>query len=218
MSASAHPSEHDLLERDLEQREHGRLLALVHLQHRSQQLRVVDHDVVAEKDRERLVAHVLARDRHRVPEPEGIALADVVDVGEVVHHAHLVELVELVGLLEVVLELEIAVEVVLDGVLAAAGDHEDVGEAGRHRLFDDVLDRRLVDDRQHLLGLALRHRQEPRAEPGGGDHRFRHGLLHCRHRGVAHVDDATRQPSEPSRPPGSRPSSSPRNRRFKLEA
>ena len=42
-----------------------------------------------------------------------------------------------------------------------------------HRLLDHVLDRRLVDDRQHLLGLALRRREEPRAEPGGGDDRLR---------------------------------------------
>ena len=38
-----------------------------------------------------------------------------------------------------------------------------------HGLLDHVLDGRLVDDRQHLLGLRLGGRQEPGAEPGGGD-------------------------------------------------
>ena len=38
-----------------------------------------------------------------------------------------------------------------------------------HRLLDHVLDGRLVDDRQHLLGLGLGGRQEAGAEAGGGD-------------------------------------------------
>ena len=70
------------------------------------------------------------------------------------------------------LELEVAVEVVLERSLAAAGDEQDVLEAGGHGLLDDVLDGRLVDDRQHLLGRRLGGRQEPRAEPGRGDDRL----------------------------------------------
>ena len=108
----------------------------------------------------------------RVAEPERVALADVVDVGELGDVLHLLEQVVLALLLEVVLELEVAVEVVLDRALAAAGDDEDVGEPGPHRLLDHVLDRRLVDDRQHLLGLALGGRQEPGPEARGGDHRL----------------------------------------------
>ena len=37
------------------------------------------------------------------------------------------------------------------------------------RLLDAVLDDRLVDQRQHLLGLRLGGRQEARAEAGGGE-------------------------------------------------
>ncbi len=140
------------------------------VEHRAEQRGVVDHDVVAEQHRERLVADVLARDGHRVTEPERIALSDVVDVGEVVDDLDVGEHAQLVRLFQVVLELEVAVEVVLDRVLAASGDDEDVGQAGLDRLLDDVLDRRLVDDRQHLLRLALRDRQEPRTQSGGGDH------------------------------------------------
>ena len=36
-------------------------------------------------------------------------------------------------------------------------------------LFDDVLDRRLVDDGEHLLGHRLGRRKEARSESGGGD-------------------------------------------------
>ena len=116
----------------------------------------------------------MARDRHRVPEAERIALADVVDVGEVGRELHFLQEVVLARVVEEVLELEVAVEVVLDRALVAAGDDQDVGEPGLHGLFDDVLDRGLVDDRQHLLGRALRRRQEARAQAGGGDHRLAH--------------------------------------------
>ncbi|MBL5973831.1 MAG: hypothetical protein D3X82_08725 [Candidatus Leucobacter sulfamidivorax] len=51
-------------------------------------------------------------------------------------------------------------------------------QAGRHGLLDDVLDRRLVDDRQHLLRHGLRRGQEPRAEARGRDHGLRDGALH----------------------------------------
>src|ERR1700730_1528051 len=66
---------------------------------------------------------------------------------------------------------------VLDRPLASSGDDQDVGDAGRDGLLDDVLDRRLVDDRKHLLGLALRRGKEPRSEPCGRDHRLSHRLL-----------------------------------------
>jgi hypothetical protein len=80
-------------------------------------LRVVDHDVVAKQDDERFVADVLARDRYRVTETERIALSDVVDVGDVVDNLDVGELVELPGPLEEVLEFDVAIEVVFDGVL-----------------------------------------------------------------------------------------------------
>ena len=110
------------------------MLTLVHVEHRLEQARVVDHDVVAEEHRERFVADVLACDRHRMTEAERIALADVVDVGDVVDDLDVGELVELPGLLEVVLELEVAIEVVFDGVLPAPGDDEDVAQTRRRPL------------------------------------------------------------------------------------
>ena len=73
---------------------------------------------------------------------------------------------------EVVLELERAVEVVDDGALAAAGDHDHLLDPAGDRLLDAVLDRRLVDERQHLFRLRLGDRQESRAETGGGKDRL----------------------------------------------
>ena len=108
--------------------------------------------------------------RDRVAESERVLLADVVDVAEVRRLLDLLQQVVAALLLQVVLELEVAVEMVLDRPLAPPGDDEDVGEPGPDRLLHHVLDRRLVDDREHLLGLALGHRQEPGAESRRRDH------------------------------------------------
>ena len=70
--------------------------------------------------------------------------------------------------LERVLELELAVEMVLDDALVAAGDEDEMLDAGLARLIDRVLDQRPVDDRQHLLGHGLGGRQEAGAETGDG--------------------------------------------------
>ena len=112
----------DLVGRHFFERDHRPAAALVDVEHRAQQRTVVDHDVVGEQHRERLVTDVMARDRDRVAEPERIALAHVVDVGELGRELHFLQQVVLAALLEVVLELEVAVEVVLDRALAAAGD------------------------------------------------------------------------------------------------
>ena len=59
---------------------------------------------------------------------------------------------------------------VLERPLVAPGHEQDVVQPGRDGLLDDVLDRRLVDDRQHLLGRGLGRGQEPRAEARRRDH------------------------------------------------
>ena len=82
------------------------------------------------------------------------------DVSRVLHH---LQEVELALLLELCLKRRRRVEVILDGALAVAADDEDLLDAARERLFDDVLDGRLIDDWQHLLRRRLRSRQEARA-------------------------------------------------------
>ena len=61
---------------------------------------------------------------------------------------------------------------VLDGALGAAGDEDHVGDAGGDRLFDRILDQRLVDDRQHFLGAGLGRRQETRSQAGDRKYGF----------------------------------------------
>jgi len=70
------------------------------------------------------------------------------------------------------LELILVVEVILDGAFIGATNDDDVGNAGRDGLFDNILNNRLVDDRQHLLGHSFGHGQETRTETGGADNCF----------------------------------------------
>ena len=68
------------------------------------------------------------------------------------------------------LELELLVEVVFDDALVAAGDEDEMLDAGFTRLVHGVLDQRPVDDREHFLGHGFGCRQETRTESGNGEH------------------------------------------------
>ena len=61
---------------------------------------------------------------------------------------------------------------VLDRVLAAARDQDDVVDAGGDGLFHAVLNDRFVDEWQHLFGLRLGGREKACAESGGGEDRL----------------------------------------------
>ncbi len=57
---------------------------------------------------------------------------------------------------------------ILERALAAPGDEDDLFDPGLQRLFDRILDQRLVDDGQHLLGHRLGRGQKPRAQASDG--------------------------------------------------
>ena len=83
-----------------------------------------------------------------------------------------VELRRLAAIGERVHQFELDVEIILDDVLVAAGDEDEVLDAGFARLVDHILDHRLVDDGQHLLRDRLGGRQKTRAETGHRDDGF----------------------------------------------
>jgi hypothetical protein len=101
------------------------------------------------------------------------------------HHAgdllHLRGQLRLAARRQRVLELVRVIEVVLDRALAAAVDQHDLLDAGGDRLLDDELDRRRVDDGQHLLGDGLGGGQEAGAQTGGGDHGLANARLRVGH-------------------------------------
>ena len=67
------------------------------------------------------------------------------------------------------------VEMVFNGALAAAGDEDHMADAGGVGLFHRILNQRLVDHRQHFLGLGFGGRQKPCAQAGDGEN----GDLQC---------------------------------------
>ena len=72
-------------------------------------------------------------------------------------------------------QLDVDVEMILDGVLASAGDDDDVLDAGLDRFLDAVLNDRLVDERKHFFRLCLGRRKEARAQSGGREDDFANG-------------------------------------------
>jgi hypothetical protein len=113
-----------------------------------------------------------------VAEAERFPLAHVGEVDQVRDLADLGEQVLLAPGLEKGLELDGHVEVVLDRVLSAPGDEDDVVDARRHRFFHAVLDDRLVDERQHFLRLRLGGGQEPGTQARRREDRFTNRFAH----------------------------------------
>ena len=70
-------------------------------------------------------------------------------------------------------QLFVWTEVILDRLLAFAGHQQHVIDSGGGGFFDDVLNRRLVENRQQLLRDSLGGGQHPRPETRGGDDGFR---------------------------------------------
>jgi hypothetical protein len=108
---------------------------------------VVDQ-VVAEHDREGLVADERGRAQHRMAEAERGALPDEVHIGQLAGPPHRPQPVGVAFLLQRRFQLRRVVEVIGERLLAASGDHQDLGQPGIDRLFDDVLQRRGIHHRQ----------------------------------------------------------------------
>ena len=110
---------------------------------------IANHHIVREDHRERLVADDLLGHEDGMPEAELLLLADVRDLSQVRDVPDLAEHVDVALFLEQPLELIRGVEVILDRALLARRD-------------DD-------HERQHLLRLGLRRRQEAGPPSGGGE-------------------------------------------------
>ena len=125
------------------------------------------HDHVGEEHGEGLVADELAGAPDGVAEAERRLLAGEAHLaGRRQVAGELLERRLAAALAQRRLELDLDVEMVLDDRLVAAGDQDEMLDAGLARLVDDILDQRPVDDRQHLLRHRLGRRQEAGAEAG----------------------------------------------------
>ena len=170
-----------LLWRHLHERDDARAALIVHLDHALEQWVAAIDQVVAQQHRERIVTDMLAGTPDRMAEPEWLPLAQKVHLGEIARLVHLVKPLAIALLLECLLELGHVIEMARQVLFVAPGDDEHVVQPGSDGFFDHVLNRRLVDDRQHLFRHRLCRGQESSAEPCGRNHCFRHrtALLRC---------------------------------------
>jgi len=90
-------------------------------------------------------------------------LTDVMDINGPRLAHHLQEL-SLPLLLELHLQRRCRIEVILNGPLRMAADDQDLLNPACQRLFNNVLDCRLVHNRQHLFWRRLRRRQKSRTK------------------------------------------------------
>ena len=139
-------------------------------------------NVINEEQSKRLIAHVRSGFEDGVTKALRVALTNVVNVGEVggtsdALQAHLVTL-----FFELYFKLKIAIEVILQRILVASGDHEYVGEPSIHGFFNHVLNDGLVYNRQHLFGKCLRRRKKPRSQTGNGNNGFER--MGCGHEAI----------------------------------
>jgi hypothetical protein len=120
-----------------------------------------------------------------VTEAKGFFLANVGDINHVGDGAHNIQQVGFSALFEHAFELVADVEVIFDGLLAAAGDDENLIAAGGHGFFDSILDDGLVHQREHFFRLGFGGGQEAGSEAGGGEYSF--GDFHLRHKGGRYI-------------------------------
>ncbi len=135
--------------------------------HLRQARHLAHHQIVGEQHGKRFVADELARAPDGMAEAERGLLARVGDLPRLRQaRFELLEHVFLAALAQGRLELEGAVEMIVDRALAPARDKEELLDPGRLGLLDRVMNERLVDDRQHLFRHRLGRRQEPGSQPG----------------------------------------------------
>ena len=131
---------------------------------------VLAHDhVVAVHDHEGVIAGEGLGHQNGVAKAEGLLLAHKEDVGQPGNAQASLQRSLLAGLGQSGLQLGGAVKVILDNVLVAADDNQNIRDARTDSLLHNVLNGGLVHNGQHLLGHGLGGGQHTGAQAGGGD-------------------------------------------------
>ncbi len=130
-------------------------------------------------------------------EAKSFLLPRIGERGEIADGMHQFGLGLFAAAFEEMLQLGGVVEVIFDGRLAAPRDDDYVFNFGGQALFDDVLNSRLVYERQHLLGNDLTpvSGEKPRSQPCRGDDGFAYALDWIGHREFFRVRPSQRRAS-----------------------
>ncbi len=129
------------------------------------------NQVIRKVDEERLVTYGRAGAQHRMPKAQRLALS-YVNAGDTRRNDPLDQCQEffLAGFDQRLLKLRIGVKMIFNCALRATRHEDQPGRTRLYCLFDRVLDQRLVDDWQHLLGARLGCWQEPGTPSCDGEH------------------------------------------------
>ena len=138
-----------------------------------------DH-VIAVDDNEGIIAGEGLGGVHSMAQTQRLLLAHKEDVCHVGDAKALFQSLFLAGLCQLFFQLRAAVKVILNDALVAAQNDEDIGDAGTHSFFHQILDGRLVHNGEHLLGHGLCGGQHAGAQACRGDDGFT-DLLHGKH-------------------------------------
>ena len=151
---------------------------VVDLDHLLQAAGLALHHHVGQQHRERLVADEFAGTPDGMAEAERNLLAG--EAGRARLRQVLGEEIErllLAAAGQCGLKLVLDVEMILDHRLVAAGDEDQMLDAGLARLVDRILDQRAVDDRQHFLRHGFGRGQEAGAKACDGKTALRIGAV-----------------------------------------
>ena len=113
---------------------------------------------ITEQNRERLVTHQVLRHQHGMSQPQRLFLPRVTYLHHVADSPHHRGLLFLPFFFQEAFQSRRIVEVIFDGVFPFSGHDDDVLDPGNNALFHDILNLRLVHNRQHFFGLRFRRR------------------------------------------------------------
>ena len=102
----------------------------------------------------------------------GFLLADILDIRHAGEGRDLLVQRLFAGGEQPFLQLGGAVKVILKGRFPAVGHNQDIGDPRLHRFLHQVVNRRLVNEGEHLLGNAFGGGQHPGPQARGGDDRL----------------------------------------------
>ncbi len=150
------------------------MVIAVQIAHLLGHARLAVNQIVGQQYRERLIIHRRLRAQHGMAKAErfGLANVDAVDVDRQ-HAAQLFQHTQFALGFQFDLKLIRFIEMIGDGTFAASNNENQVGDTRRGSFFRRILNQRLIDDRQHFLGIGLGCRQKAGAETGGGKNSFR---------------------------------------------
>ena len=141
------------------------------------------HEVVAQEDEEGLARRFAGGAQDRMAQALGIVLVGE-GHGQGAGCVHGIGLGILAVVAQVGLKVGVRREIMLDlGFLTGVDDHGPVDAGGLEGLLHDILDDRLVENGQELLGHGLGGRQKAGTEARSGDDGFHYVFLSS---GVSH--------------------------------